>query len=91
MKAEVNRYNIKYETSPNSPDYYDLKIGFKYDHHAFRVVDKLNSVIIPRVQGLRDQNKSKISVHEIFQLVLQTKRNDLRRLAYGYNEVRDKS
>lgn len=62
----MNRKSIKYETSPDSPDYFDLKIGFRYDHHAFRVVEKLNSVKIPRPSGMRDQVNARINVHEIF-------------------------
>lgn len=56
-----------------------------YDHHAFRVLTKLKFLRIPIVYGI-DQTEAKIIPNETFQIILDSKKPELKRLAYGNKE-----
>lgn len=51
---DIKTASTSFEEGDIDKDALELRIGFKYDHHAYRVFDKLDSIKVPRVIGVPD-------------------------------------
>eukprot|EP00347_Sterkiella_histriomuscorum_P017341 403349755 len=73
---------IEYELVKPTQDQFELKIGCKYDHIAFIVFRKLNSIELPKIDGLNLRD-SRLTVSKTFQSLIATSDDQLRLQAYG--------
>lgn len=60
---------------------YSAAIGFKYDHHALKVIDQKVRVKLPLYKGSSDYPE--MVVDDYFEAFLSSKRKKLEELAYG--------
>ena len=61
-------------------DALELRIGFKYDHDAYRFYDCLSQFKIPHLPDIGEQKRAKILITETFAIIAKSKENELKDL-----------